>query len=147
MNQRTHFTLSFYHLSIAIRDTLEYIQKREVYPKQIYEAKKNTIKLSLNDNSPFTNFCKNNGFGIPKTYVDVKSINKEDFPLFLKPVVGKSGVDTFKVYSFDNLNEILSKENDFIIQECVEAPEYTIDLFLRLGKRIKIITVKNKSTE
>ena len=61
MNQRTHFTLSFYHLSIAIRDTLEYIQKREVYPKQIYEAKKNTIKLSLNDNSPFTNFCKNNG--------------------------------------------------------------------------------------
>lgn len=61
MNQRTHFTLSFYHLSIAIRDTLEYIQRREVYPKQIYEAKKNTIKLSLNDNSPFTNFCKNNG--------------------------------------------------------------------------------------
>lgn len=61
MNQRTHFTLSFYHLAIAIRDTLEYIQRRDSYPKQIYEAKKNTIKLSLQENSPFVNFCKNNG--------------------------------------------------------------------------------------
>lgn len=87
-----------------------------------------TIQI-CQDKKKFINFCKNNGFGIPKTYVDVNSINREDFPLFLKPVVGKSGVDTFKVDSFDNLNEILSKENDFIIQECVEAPEYTIDLF------------------
>ena len=61
MNQRTHFTLSYYHLAIAIRDTLEYIQRRESYPKQVYEAKKNTIQLSLNENSPFSNFCKNNG--------------------------------------------------------------------------------------
>lgn len=87
-----------------------------------------TIQI-CQDKKKFINFCKNNGFGIPKTYVDVNSINREDFPLFLKPVVGKSGVDTFKVDSFDNLNEILSKENEFIIQECVEAPEYTIDLF------------------
>lgn len=87
-----------------------------------------TIEI-CQDKDKFINFCKNNGFGIPKTYDDVKSIIKDDFPLFLKPVVGKSGVDTFKVDSLDNLNEILSKENDFIIQECVEAPEYTIDLF------------------
>ena len=61
MNQRTHFTLSFYHLALAIRDTIEYIQKRPTYPLQIYVAKKNTIALALKENSPFVNFCANNG--------------------------------------------------------------------------------------
>ncbi len=81
------------------------------------------------DKEKFIDFCENNGFGIPKTYKNLESIKKEDFPLFLKPVVGKSGKDTFKVNSFEELNEILINDNDFIIQECVEAPEYTIDLF------------------
>ena len=81
------------------------------------------------DKLKFIDFCEKNGFNIPKTYKDVKLIDEEDFPLFLKPVVGKSGADTFKVESSGRLNEILSKNNDFIIQECVEAPEYTIDLF------------------
>lgn len=61
MNQRTHFTLSFYHLSLAIRDTIEYVQRRQSYPHQIYLAKKNTISLALKENSPFVNFCNNNG--------------------------------------------------------------------------------------
>ena len=61
MNQRTHFTLSFYHLALAVRDTIEYIQKRPSYPLPIYLAKKNTIALALNENSPFVNFCSKNG--------------------------------------------------------------------------------------
>lgn len=61
MNQKTHFTLSFYHLTLAIRDTLEYVQKRPSYPHQIWVAKKNTIDLALKENSPFMSFCKNNG--------------------------------------------------------------------------------------
>lgn len=61
MNQKTHFTLSFYHLSLAIRDTFEYIQKREKYPLPAYLAKKNTISMALKETSPFVGFCKNNG--------------------------------------------------------------------------------------
>jgi hypothetical protein len=61
MNQRTHFTLSFYHLALAVRDTIEYIQKRPSYPLPIYLAKKNTIALALKENSPFVNFCAKNG--------------------------------------------------------------------------------------
>ena len=87
-----------------------------------------TIEI-CQDKEKFINFCENNEFGIPKTYKNLDLIQKEDFPLFLKPVVGKSGKDTFKVNSFEELNEILIKDNDFIIQECIDAPEYTIDLF------------------
>lgn len=61
MNQKTHFTLSFYHLTLAIRDTIEYVQKRNSYPHNIWLAKKNTVELALKENSPFVNFCKNNG--------------------------------------------------------------------------------------
>ena len=81
------------------------------------------------DKVKFINFCRNNGFSIPKTYEDIKSISNNDFPLFLKPIIGKSGVDTFKVTSFEELNKLLKNNNDFIVQECVEDPEYTIDLF------------------
>lgn len=77
----------------------------------------------------FINFCKNNDFGIPKTYLNINSITNSCFPLFLKPVIGKSGVDTFKVDSFDALNKKLDNENEFLIQECIESNEYTIDLF------------------
>ena len=85
-----------------------------------------TIEI-CQDKEKFIEFCKNNGFGIPKTYDDITSISNEDFPLFLKPVVGKSGSD--KIDSMDELKKVLGKGIDFIIQECVEAPEYTIDLF------------------
>lgn len=61
MNQKTHFTLSFYHLNLAIRDTLEYIQNRPNYPVGVWKAKGNTLALALKDNSPFAGFCSHNG--------------------------------------------------------------------------------------
>ena len=88
------------------------------------------------DKEKFIEFCKDNGFGIPKTYNGIASVSDEDFPLFLKPVVGKSGADTFKIDSMDELKKVLGKGSDFIIQECVEAPEYTIDLFADFDGRV-----------
>lgn len=88
------------------------------------------------DKEKFIEFCKDNDFGIPKTYNGIASVSDEDFPLFLKPVVGKSGADTFKIDSMDELKKVLGKGSDFIIQECVEAPEYTIDLFADFNGRV-----------
>ncbi len=61
MNQKTHFTLSFYHLNLSVRDTLEYVQNRKSYPKNMWEAKNNTFKLAFRENSPFNGFCDHNG--------------------------------------------------------------------------------------
>lgn len=61
MNAKTHFTLSFYHLNLAIRDTLEYIQNRPQYPLNVWQAKGNTLQLALKENSPFIGFCSHNG--------------------------------------------------------------------------------------
>jgi hypothetical protein len=61
MNGKTHYALSFYHLGLSIRDTLEYVQNRPEYPVNVFNAKKNTIELALKENSPFSGFCANNG--------------------------------------------------------------------------------------
>lgn len=77
----------------------------------------------------FIEFCQNNNFDIPKTFDNASQITDKDFPLFLKPIVGKGGSETFKVDSREELNSILSNSNDFLIQEFIDYPEYTIDLF------------------
>ena len=77
----------------------------------------------------FIEFCNSNGFDIPKTYTDVEDYSTLEYPIFIKPRVGKSGLDTFKVDSFDELDSILKLFDDVIIQEFIDWPEYTIDLF------------------
>ena len=82
------------------------------------------------DKIKFIDFCEKNGFNVPKTFNSIDEIKREDYPLFLKPVVGKGGADTHKVESREDLEVILkSGDEEFIIQECILADEYTIDLF------------------
>ena len=61
MDQKTHYALSFYHLGLSVRDTLEYVQNRPEHPLAVFNAKKNTFELALKDNSPFSAFCAQNG--------------------------------------------------------------------------------------
>ena len=61
MNQKTHYALSFYHLGLSIRDTLEYVQNRPLYPVNVFNAKKATFEMALKENSPFIAFCGQNG--------------------------------------------------------------------------------------
>ena len=87
-----------------------------------------SINICQNKNS-FINFCDSHGFDIPKTYNDFEDYSKLEYPIFIKPKIGKSGLDTFKVDSFEELNFILKLHDDVIIQEFIDWPEYTIDLF------------------
>jgi hypothetical protein len=74
MNNRTHFTLSFYHLNLAIRDTLEYVQTRQSYPLASWESKKRTLEMVMKENSPLYGFCANNGENGQKIMDAVKEL-------------------------------------------------------------------------
>lgn len=87
-----------------------------------------SINICQNKDS-FIEFCKSNGFDIPKTYGDTDDYSKLEYPLFIKPKIGKGGLDTFKVDSFDELKSILIVLEDVLVQEFVDWKEYTIDLF------------------
>lgn len=94
-----------------------------------------TIEI-CQDKDKFIDFCIKNNFNIPKTFPNIDSIKSSDFPLFLKPKIGKGGLNTFKIDSFDEFELILNIDEDFIIQEYVESQEYTIDLFADFNSNV-----------
>jgi len=79
------------------------------------------------DKREFVDFCRANGFSTPATYA--RTDVPEKFPLFVKPRRGKGGQQATRVDSGDELALFLRRMPDAIIQEFVQAPEYTIDLF------------------
>lgn len=87
-----------------------------------------SIEICQNKDS-FIEFCNSHGFGIPETYNDIGDYSKLKYPVFIKPKIGKGGLNTFKVDSFEELESILNIFEDIIIQEFIDWKEYTVDLF------------------
>lgn len=81
------------------------------------------------DKRQFLNFCLGNDFGAPKTYETSRLPEAAEFPIFVKPHFGKGGKGAQRVDSRAQLDLILQADPDVLIQELVQDPEYTIDLF------------------
>jgi len=82
------------------------------------------------DKLKFVKFCKENNLPVPKTYTRgqiKKGLVK--FPLFINDRFSKGSKSAFKVNSKDELNLYLKTLKNPIVQEYINAKEYTIDLF------------------
>lgn len=88
------------------------------------------------DKKLFMKFCQDNGFATPKSYESVDLPVHIEFPLFVKPLHGKGGHQATRINSKEELELILKQMPDAIIQEFVQAPEYTIDLFADFSGRV-----------
>ncbi len=79
------------------------------------------------DKLRFAEFCARHGIGTP----DIRtSPDKGPFPVFVKPRHGKGGKGAFSARSRAELEGALARlDGDAVVQELVDAPEYTIDLF------------------
>jgi len=87
-----------------------------------------TIKL-CRDKRLFTEFCHNNQIKTPKTFYG--KLHSDDFPIFIKPNDGKGSKNIFLVLSPQDLRfyEKHHPEIDFLLQEAIVAPEFTVDVF------------------
>ncbi len=85
-----------------------------------------TVRI-CSDKIAFLDFCRARGFGIPFTY-SPGEWSSADFPLFVKPRFGKGGQGTRRVGSERELKIITDQPEQWVIQECVDWPEYTVDL-------------------
>lgn len=83
------------------------------------------------DKCRFHEFCLANGF---RAAIKLKFENTCDmrYPVFARPRVGKGSKGAARINSHDELDLYLRHTPDAIIQEFVEAPEFTIDLFADL---------------
>lgn len=70
-----------------------------------------------------------NGLLAPFVFESATGVSEEDFPLILKPRAGSSSIGVNVVKSFDEINYLLPRTHDPMIQEFVTGEEYTVDCF------------------
>lgn len=104
------------------------IEKFSNVGTKIMVSPEESIAICQNKDS-FIEFCNLHGFDIPRTFSNVEDYSKLEYPLFIKPKIGKGGLNTFKVDTLEELESILKLFDDVIIQEFVDWNEYTVDLF------------------
>lgn len=96
------------------------------------------------DKKSFINFCQKNGFATPKSYEKENVPADTEFPLFVKPRRGKGGGNTVRVNSREEFELALKQVPDAIVQEFVQAPEYTIDLFADFSGRVVSVVPRER---
>ena len=88
-----------------------------------------SVVLTCQDKHSFIDFCLNTGFCVPKTYSQDKLFPVPELPLFIRGRFGKGSNTAFRAETHGDLEYFLKKLEDPVVQECIEADEYTIDLF------------------
>lgn len=87
------------------------------------------------DKSAFIAFCREHGIAIPKTFQG-DEWRQSKFPFFVKPRSGKGGIGARMVATELEMQTTLEHPGEWIIQECVDAPEYTVDLLADFEGRV-----------
>lgn len=93
-----------------------------------------TVQI-CSDKMAFLDFCRARQFGIPRTY-DLDEWRSSDFPLFVKPRFGKGGQGAQRVACEEELRLAIGNSDQWVIQEYVNCPEYTIDLLADFKGRV-----------
>lgn len=126
------------HLVVTARDAeLAVLSKAksqfEKIGTRVMAADYDTVKICQNK-LLFCKFCEEHDIPVPETYYDEKNIR---FPAFIKPV---TGAGSLKIHKIRDLKEYyLLKdiyEDDLLVQEYINWPEYTVDLFSDFGGRV-----------
>lgn len=93
-----------------------------------------TVK-TCSDKLRFLTFCVQHRFDVPHTF-GCNEWKAADFPLFVKPRIGKGGHGARKVECEQELRLVVKDPEQWVIQECVMWPEVTIDLLADFGGRV-----------
>jgi carbamoyl-phosphate synthase large subunit len=93
-----------------------------------------TVRL-CRDKRAFVEFCREHQFATPRTY-QADEWRNAAFPLFIKLRFGKGGKEARLVRNESQLAENVADPDEWIIQEYIDEPEYTVDLFADFDGRV-----------
>ena len=93
-----------------------------------------TVRL-CQDKAAFVEFCRSHNIPTPRTYRS-DEWRSAKFPLFVKPRFGKGAQGARVVRTENELREIVRDADDWVIQEFVDCPEYTVDLLADFDGRV-----------
>lgn len=128
----------------------EYKEELEKLGVKVIVSDKESIDICFNKFNMFE-FLNKYGFKCAKTYVNIESFNddyknnKIAFPVFTKPITGSASKNIKKVDNIEELNLIMKKNNDILIQEFLNGKEFGIDVYIDLiSKKVISIFIKDK---
>jgi len=91
-------------------------------------------------------FLSENGFDTPLT-MDVSEVQagrEMVFPCFLKPWDGHAGRGTAKVSDMEELGVFARRIPNCIVQEFVDGTEYTCDVFVDFGMKVRCVVPRKR---
>ncbi len=148
-------------IPLLSKEILLFAQSKKLFDERNIKVaipETDTVELCNNKNHFLQHLLKHD-IPCPKLYTDAV-ISKNSFPLFIKPAVGSSSKDSYRVDNMQELNYLKNKIDEISIQELLTGPEYTIDtmcdlegnfvtcvirerLGIKDGKAVKCKTVKD----
>lgn len=96
-----------------------------------------TVETCINK-TKFIEFIDTSGFRYPKTY-DTGKPADYSFPLFMKPVVGTSSRNTYRIDTPEDLGYLLGKHPDSILQDFIPGVEFTVDCLTHEGRLLACV--------
>ncbi|HXP73293.1 MAG TPA: ATP-grasp domain-containing protein [Stellaceae bacterium] len=100
-------------------------------------ASPETIAL-CQDKRRFAAFCESAGFPIARTYGPDETPAR--FPIFVRPTTGAGGAGAWRIDDAAQWRDLGAERATLIIQDFVEADEYTVDTLMDLeGKPIQAV--------
>jgi carbamoyl-phosphate synthase large subunit len=95
------------------------------------------------DKRSFLQFCSQHGFAFPKLWPPRDWQNPAIYPVFVRPRSGKGSQGSRKIDSTFELDALINNPKEALVQEYIDQPEYTVDLFADFhGKIISVVPRK-----
>ena len=92
------------------------------------------------DKLRFIKYCTANGFQVPKVFETSELETLDTFPVFVRGRLGKGSEDARRVETRKELEVAYDQIDNPVVQEYVDAPEFTIDLFANFdGEVISVV--------
>lgn len=108
------------------------------------------VELSFNKYEMYK-FLKENNIRTPKTYISIndfyKDLNKDliNFPVFVKPVKGSASINITKINGKEELEFMMAKYDNLIIQEFMDGQEIGADVYIdMISNKVVSIFTKEK---
>lgn len=96
------------------------------------------------DKAVFGKWCQDNDFLVPEAF-QIAEVTKDSLPIFIKPKVASGSQGAYLVETWRDWESIREDLDDrHMIQEFIDAPEYTIDLFVGIGGDIVSVVPRHR---
>lgn len=111
----------------------------EAVGTKVHVSDPNAIR-TCQDKWAFYTFCVKHGFGTPHTYDSADLPEYLAYPVFMKPRWGKGSAGAKRVDTAMELQTLLDRWPAMVIQEYLQAPEFTLDVFADfLGRVLSVV--------